>query len=163
MTNYTPEQMERRQNSKWTPVQAILAPLQLLAFVISAGLIIHYLTTGEGYVIATISILVKILMLWLITITGAFWEKEVFGAWFMGKEFFWEDVVNLIALVVHNLYFVALLLGATEQQVMGFMLVAYSSYLVNFAQFTWRGVRARKQRTADPADPVDAVPAAASA
>lgn len=146
--DYTPEQMQRRQKSKWTIVQAILAPLQLIAFIISLTLIIHYLTTGQDYLIATISVLVKILLMWLITVTGMFWEKEVYGKWFLAPEFFWEDAFNAVALIMHNLYFVALVAGWSERDVMMLMLVAYVSYLVNFAQFFMRGLRARKQRLA---------------
>lgn len=146
MTSYTPEQMRRRQQSKWTIVQAILAPLQLLAFIVSVTLIIRYLSTGLDYEITTISILIKIALMWLITITGMFWEKEVFGQWFLAPQFFWEDLVNAVSLFLHNMYFVALLLGASERELVLVMLVAYTSYMVNFAQFLIRGLRARKQR-----------------
>lgn len=147
MSSYTPEQLERRDNSKWTIVQAILAPIQFIAFLVSFGLIIRYLTTGEGYQIATISVLIKITLLWTITITGMFWEKAVFDKWFLAPQFFWEDALNAVALVMHNLYFVALWRGWSEQDLMGLMLVAYCSYLVNCAQFFWRGIRARQQQT----------------
>jgi len=146
MSRYTAEQMERRQNSKWTIVQMVLAPLQFLTFVISLMLIIHYLSTGEGYTIATISVLIKIVLLWAITITGMIWEKEVFGKWFMAPEFFWEDLLNAVALFMHNLYFVAMLLGFSEYDLMLLMLVAYVSYLVNFGQFFVKGLQARQQR-----------------
>lgn len=151
-TTYTAQQLEQRNKSKWTIVQAILAPLQFLTFIISLILIVRYLTTGEGYQVATISVLIKIVLLWLITITGMFWEKEVFGRWFLAPQFFWEDTLNAVALGMHNLYFVALLAGWTEHDLMVFMLVAYISYLVNFAQFFARGLRARKQRLAAAGD-----------
>jgi 3-vinyl bacteriochlorophyllide hydratase len=148
MSDYTPEQMQRRQRSKWTLVQAILAPLQLLTFIISVTLIIRYLLTGLDYEITTFSILIKIALMWLITITGMFWEKEVFGQWFLAPQFFWEDVMNAVSLFLHNLYFVALLLGASERELVLVMLVAYASYTINFMQFLIRGLRARKQRQA---------------
>lgn len=147
MSSYTPEQMERRQKSKWTLVQVVLAPLQLLAFLISVALILRYLSTGDGYQIATISILIKIALMWMITITGMLWEKEVFGKYFLAPQFFWEDAVNGIALIAHNLYFAALLAGWSERDLLTLMLVAYSTYLVNFAQFFIRGIRSRKQRS----------------
>jgi 3-vinyl bacteriochlorophyllide hydratase len=146
MSGYTPEQMRRRQQSKWTIVQAILAPLQLLTFIISVILIIRYLSTGLDYEITTISILIKIALMWLITITGMLWEKEVFGQWFLAPQFFWEDVMNAISLILHNGYFVARLLGASERDLALVMLVAYASYMINFAQFLIRGLRSRKQR-----------------
>ncbi|MEM9953265.1 MAG: 2-vinyl bacteriochlorophyllide hydratase [Chloroflexota bacterium] len=143
--HYTPEQLDKRNSSKWTIVQGILAPLQLITFIISFILIVRYLRTGEGYAIANISVLIKIALLWLITITGMFWEKEVFGKWFLAEEFFWEDALNAVALIMHNLYFGAILLGADERQLMLLMLVAYISYLINFAQFFYRGIQAYKQ------------------
>jgi len=145
-SKYTPEQMARRDTTRWTLVQAILAPLQLLAFVVSFMLILRYLTTGEGYEIATVSVLIKILLMWLITVTGMFWEKEVFGQWFLAPEFFWEDAFNGVAMVMHNLYFVALMLGWSERELMLLMLVAYITYLINFAQFLVRGLQSRNQR-----------------
>ncbi len=148
MTDYTPEQMMRRQQSKWTIVQAILAPLQLLTFIVSVTLIIRYLSTGLDYEITTISILIKIGLMWLITITGMLWEKEVFGQWFLAPQFFWEDAMNAISLILHNGYFVALVLGASERELVLVMLVAYASYMINFAQFLIRGLRSRKQRQA---------------
>lgn len=148
MSSYTPEQLARRDASKWTLVQAALAPIQFIAFIISFALILRYFVTGEGYTIATISVLVKIGLLWAITITGMIWEKEVFGRWFLAPEFFWEDLLNAVALLLHNLYFVARALGASDRVVMTVMLVAYTSYLVNCGQFFYRGLQARKQRLA---------------
>lgn len=145
-SGYTAEQMAARDNSKWTRVQMILAPLQFLSFIISVALVARFLMTGEGYTIATISVLVKIALLWAITITGMFWEKDVFDEWFLAKEFFWEDFFNAVALFMHNLYFIALLLGWSERDIMGLVLFAYISYLFNFAQFFVRGLKAREQR-----------------
>lgn len=143
---YTPEQKAKRDNSVWTKVQMILAPLQLLAFIISVILVVHYLDTGENYVLANLSVLIKIGLLWLITITGMIWEKEVYGQWFMAPEFFWEDFFNAVALFMHNLYFVAHLLGWSDRAIMVLMLIAYSTYLINFAQFFVKGLRMRKAR-----------------
>lgn len=146
MSTYTAEQLQRRNNSKWTIVQAILGPIQFLAFVISIGLVIRYLFTGQGYQIANTSVIIKISLLWLITITGMIWEKEVFGHWFLAPQFFWEDVGNAIAILMHSLYFVAIWLNLSNQAVMLLMLVAYISYLFNFGQFVIKGLRARQER-----------------
>lgn len=145
---YSAEQLARRNQSKWTFVQALLAPIQFLAFLLSLGLVIRYLLTGEGYLIANISVLIKIGLLWLITITGAIWEKEIFGHWFLAPQFFWEDVGNAVAMLFHNLYFLAVWLDWSEQSIMILMLVAYVSYLVNCAQFVARGLSGRRQRLA---------------
>ena len=79
---YTPDQKFRRDNSVWTKVQAVLAPLQFLVCFASIGFVVNYLLTGDGYIIATLSILFKTAILYLIMITGAIWEKEVFGQYF---------------------------------------------------------------------------------
>lgn len=147
--SYTPEQLARRNASVWTKVQAVLAPIQFIAFIISFSLVIRYLTTGEGFVVANISVVIKILLLWLITVTGMFWEKDVFDQWFLAPEFYWEDVGNAVAMFFHNLYFVAIWIGWSADAVMMLMLVAYTTYLVNCGQFVVRGIRSRKQVTAE--------------
>lgn len=146
MSTYTQEQLKKRDKSKWTLVQAVLAPIQFLAFVISFVLVVRYLLSGQGYAAATISVLIKIALLWLITITGMIWEKEIFGRWFLAPEFFWEDVGNAVAMIMHNLYFVARWQGWSSEALMTLMLVAYIAYLFNMAQFIVKGVRARKER-----------------
>lgn len=143
---YTPEQLERRNKSKWTLVQAILAPIQFLAFVISFVLVVRYLLTGQGHTLATISVLIKITLLWLITFTGMIWEKEIFGQWFLAPQFFWEDVGNAVAMGLHNLYFLARWQNWSDQAVMTLMLIAYITYLFNCTQFIVKGLRARQQR-----------------
>ena len=138
---YTPDQLRRREASRWTRVQIILAPIQFLAFLISFVLVIRYLVTGEGYLIATLSVWIKIFLIWVLTITGMLWEYDMFDHYFMAKEFFWEDLGNLIAIITHNLYFVAIWLGASERVVMWVMVFAYVTYLLNAGQFVARGVR----------------------
>jgi 3-vinyl bacteriochlorophyllide hydratase len=43
---YTAEERVRRDNSVWTLVQGILAPIQFLVFAISVGLIANWWFTG---------------------------------------------------------------------------------------------------------------------
>jgi 3-vinyl bacteriochlorophyllide hydratase len=145
---YTAEQLQRRENSRWTRVQIMLAPVQFLVFVISFALVVRYLATGEGYLIATISVWIKIALIWVLTITGMLWEHDMFGHYFMAREFFWEDVGNLVAIITHNAYFVAQWLGADERTLMWVMVVAYLTYLVNAAQFVARGVQSARYRRA---------------
>ncbi|HMO56854.1 MAG TPA: 2-vinyl bacteriochlorophyllide hydratase [Roseiflexaceae bacterium] len=145
---YTAEQLQRRDASPWTKVQAILAPIQFLVFLISFALVVRYLVYGDGFLIATISVWIKIALLWAITITGMIWEKEIFGHYFMAREFFWEDLGNLVAIISHNLYFVAQALHWSDRSLMLLMLVAYCTYLINCGQFIWRGIQAGKQRRA---------------
>ena len=140
---YSPEQQARRDASVWTRVQAVLAPLQFLAFVLSLTLVVRYLATGQGYAIANASVLIKIALLWAITITGMLWEKQVLGHYFLARAFFWEDVGNAVAIIIHNLYFLARGLHWSDRAVMSLMLLAYCTYLANCAQFVRKGIQAR--------------------
>ena len=90
---YTPEERARRDATRWTLVQGLLAPLQFVVFLASLGLIVRYLATGEGWAVAAASVVVKTLVLYLIMVTGAIWEKVVFGQYLFAPSFFWEDVL----------------------------------------------------------------------
>jgi 3-vinyl bacteriochlorophyllide hydratase len=136
---YTPEQRRIRDSSRWTLVQGILAPVQLVICLISAVLVVRFLMTGEGYVAATVSVLLKTLALYVIMVTGAIWEKEVFGQYLLAEAFFWEDVVSFAVIALHTLYLAALFGGfMTPEQLMILALVAYAIYVVNAVQFVWK-------------------------
>ncbi len=145
---YTPEQLARREASPWTRVQIILAPIQFLAFLISFFLVVRYLMTEQGYLAATISVWVKIVLIWALTITGMLWEKDVYGHYFMAREFFWEDLGNLIAMLTHNAYFIVQWSGWERRSVMFVMLFAYITYLLNATQFIIKGIRSGRERRA---------------
>lgn len=133
---YTPEERWRRDRSAWTRVQAILAPLQFLAFAVSLVLVLRFIATGHGLTAATVSVLVKTLLLYSIMITGSLWEREVFGRYLFARPFFWEDVVSMLVLALHTAYVAALVLDwlAPRAQML-LALVAYLSYVVNATQF----------------------------
>jgi 3-vinyl bacteriochlorophyllide hydratase len=133
---YTPEERRRRDASPWTIVQGVLAPLQFLAFAVSLLLIFRYLTTGEGYGLATASILLKTALLYAIMITGSIWEKAVFGQWLFARAFFWEDVFSFLVLGLQTIYLAALLLGwGSPDQQMLIAVAAYAAYAINASQF----------------------------
>ncbi len=133
---YTPEERVRRDNTVWTLVQGILAPLQFLVFLISLGLVVRYLATGEGLMAATVSIVIKTLVLYIIMITGSIWEKVVFGRWLFVPAFFWEDVVSMLVLALHTAYLGAVMFGwLSAQGQMLLALAAYFTYVINAAQF----------------------------
>ena len=143
-TLYTPEQRIRRDATKWTLVQGILAPLQFLVFAISLLLVLRFLATGHGYDVATLSILIKSLLLFTIMVTGAIWEKVVFGQYLFAPAFFWEDVFSFAVIALHGLYLWALwsqALAATELMLLA--LAAYTVYVINAGQFLWKLRRAR--------------------
>ena len=133
---YTAEERGRRDATPWTLVQGILAPLQFLAFAVSLALIFRYLTTGQGYGLATGSILVKTVLLYAIMITGSIWEKVVFGKWLFARAFFWEDVFSFLVLGLQTIYLAALLLGwGSPDQQMLIAVAAYAAYAINASQF----------------------------
>lgn len=140
MPRYTPEQLARRNASVWTKVQAILAPIQFVIFL--AGLTVTYLYKAHylihDFTWITVFVTLKTFMLFLIFITGGFFEKEVFGAFAFAPEFFWEDFGSAIAMVVHVSYFILFFVGLDENTLIWTALLAYLSYLVNAAQFVIR-------------------------
>ena len=143
---YTPSQRKRRDESVWTLVQGILAPLQFLVFLISVWLVVRYLVTGIGYDIAAYSIVLKTIVLLTIMVTGAIWEKVVFGQYLLAPAFFWEDVISFFVIALHLAYVWALFANyLTEQQLMALGLTAYTVYLINAAQFVWKLRAARLQ------------------
>ena len=147
---YTPEQRRRRDATRWTLVQGLLAPLQFLVFAVSLGLVLRYLVTGEGFGLATASIILKTVLLYTIMVTGCIWEKVVFDVWVFAPAFFWEDVFSMLVLALHTAYLVALwqgALGARGQ--MWLALAAYAAYVINATQFVLKLRAARLQSDAE--------------
>ena len=145
---YTPSQRIIRDRTIWTKVQGILAPLQFAVCIISVFLVVRYLLTSEGYYVATVSIVIKSFLLFLIMITGAIWEKVVFGQFLFAEAFFWEDVVSFFVIFFHGLYLYILLTGdflPTTQ--MSVALFAYFLYFINAFQFLRKLRIARKAGT----------------
>lgn len=146
---YTEEQRVRRDNSVWTLVQGVLAPLQFLVFLVSLALVLRYLLTGFGYDAATLSILVKTAFLLTIMVTGAIWEKVVFGQYLFAPSFFWEDVFSFLVIALHLAYVWTLWTAAlAPTQEMWLALAAYAAYVVNAGQFLWKLRAARLQASA---------------
>ncbi len=151
---YTADQKLRRDQSKWTTVQGILAPVQFLACVVSIVLIQRWLMTGEGMAAANASVIVKIGLLYAIMITGAIWEKVVFGQYLFAPAFFWEDVVSMLVIALHTAYLVAWWTGALDTRTLfALALVAYFVYVINAVQFLLKLRAARlADRQSNPAD-----------
>lgn len=148
---YTAEQRRRRDSTGWTLVQGILAPVQFVIFLISLGLVLRFLTTGEGQWAATASVVVKTLALYTIMVTGCLWEKAVFGKYLFAPAFYWEDVFSMLVLALHTAYLAALFTGALETRALMLLaLAAYAAYVVNAAQFILklRAARLQAQHTA---------------
>lgn len=148
---YTEEQRARRDSSIWTTIQGVLAPLQFLVFLVSLALVLRYLLTGAGYEAATISILIKTVFLLTIMVTGAIWEKVVFGQYLFAPAFFWEDVFSFLVIALHMAYVWALFSGAlSPAEEMWLALAAYAAYVINAGQFLWKLRAARLQAANTP-------------
>jgi len=136
---YSPAERARRDASPWTLVQGVLAPVQFLAFAVSLVLVLRCLATGEGYVAATVSIIVKTGLLYTIMITGAIWEKQVFGRYLFAPAFFWEDVFSFVVIALHTAYLVALWRGTLGPDALLILaLAAYATYVINAGQFLYK-------------------------
>jgi 3-vinyl bacteriochlorophyllide hydratase len=143
---YTPEERRRRDASPWTMVQGVLAPIQFLVFLGSLALVLRYLATGDGFAIATCSVVVKTLVLYAIMVTGCIWEKDVFGRYLFAPAFYWEDMFSMLVLALHTAYLGAVFAGLGEARgQMLLALAAYAAYLVNAVQFVLKLRAARRQ------------------
>ncbi len=143
---YTAAERARRDQSPWTLVQGILAPIQFAAFLVSLCLVLRFLATDAGQTAATVSILVKTLLLYTIMVTGALWERDVFGRYLFARPFFWEDVVSLLVIALHTAYVAALVTSSlTGRQQMLIALAAYAAYVVNATQFLLKLRAARRE------------------
>jgi 3-vinyl bacteriochlorophyllide hydratase len=143
---YTKAERQRRDATPWTLVQGVLAPVQFVVFLVSVALVLRFLATGEGLAAATGSIVVKTLVLYTIMVTGAIWEKAVFGQYLFARPFFWEDVVSMLVLALHTAYLVAFFTESLEpRQQMHLALAAYATYAINATQFLLKLRAARKQ------------------
>ena len=88
-------------------------------------------------------------ILYLIMVTGAIWEKVVFGQWLFAPAFFWEDVVSFGVIALHSLYLYGFLTGAmSPNTLIVIVLAAYAAYVVNAGQFLWKLRSARLQAEA---------------
>ncbi len=157
---YTPEERVRRDQTSWTLVQGVLAPVQFLVFLVSLGLVLRYLANGEGYQIAVVSIVVKTLVLYTIMITGAIWEKVVFGVYLFARPFYWEDMFSMVVIALHTAYLVALVTGwLTPMEMMLLALAAYATYVINAVQFILKLRAARLQAAGEaPKAPLNSAP-----
>lgn len=143
---YSAEERVRRDSSKWTIVQGVLAAFQFVVFLISLLLVLRTLATGEGAFAANASVIFKTFVLYTIMVTGALWEKEVFGQYLFASAFFWEDAVSFIVIGLHTAYVYALLSGSlTQNGLMLLALAAYAVYALNAGQFLWKLRQARLQ------------------
>jgi 3-vinyl bacteriochlorophyllide hydratase len=82
-------------------------------------------------------------------ITGAIWEKVVFGRYLFAPSFFWEDAVSMLVIALHTACLVAWFAADAWLEPRAQMLLAlaaYAAYVVNAAQFLFKLRRARRER-----------------
>jgi 3-vinyl bacteriochlorophyllide hydratase len=92
------------------------------------------------------SIIAKTALLYLIMVTGAIWEKIVFGQWLFAPAFFWEDVFSFFVIALHTIYLYGLITGAiAPDTLIVIVLAAYAAYVINAGQFLWKLRMARLQ------------------
>lgn len=145
---YNAEQRERRNNSRWTMVQGILAPAQFLVFIVSALLLARYVLTGEGFEIAAASVVIKTLFLYAIMYTGALWEHDVYGQYLFAPAFYWEDMVSMLVIGLHTLYLGVYISGMGSTTLLLYVAIAaYVTYVINAAQFVLKLRQARRSES----------------
>ena len=147
---YTPEQRAKRDATRWTLVQGVLAPVQFVVFLVSLYLVLTSLKTGEHTDWALASVVIKTLVLYAIMITGCIWEKVVFDKYLFAPAFFWEDVVSMLVMALHTAYLWVWWQGSwstSEQRWLA--LAAYVTYGINAAQYIRKLRMARLQRPHD--------------
>jgi 3-vinyl bacteriochlorophyllide hydratase len=144
---YTPLQRQRRDQTRWTLVQGVLAPVQFVVFLVSLALVLRFLATGEGEQAATLSVVTKTLLLYTIMVTGCIWEKVVFDKYLFAEAFYWEDVFSMLVLALHTSYLIALFTSAlSPRTLMLLALAAYAAYVINATQFILKLRAARLQQ-----------------
>lgn len=142
---YTRAERARRDATRWTLVQGLLAPVQFLIFVVSLVLVVRFLMTGQDHTAAIASVVVKTFALYAIMITGCIWEKVVFDCYLFAPMFYWEDVFSMLVLTLHTAYLVALAFGwLNDRQLMLLALAAYATYAINATQFILKLRAARR-------------------
>ena len=147
---YTPEQRAKRDATRWTLVQGVLAPVQFLVFLVSLYLVLTSLKTGEDTDWALASVVIKTLVLYAIMITGCIWEKVVFDKYLFAPAFFWEDVVSMLVMALHTAYLWVWWQGSwSTSEHLWLALAAYVTYGINAAQYIRKLRMARLQRPHD--------------
>lgn len=145
---YTPEQRAKRDATRWTLVQGLLAPVQFLVFLVSLYLVLNSLKTGKHTDWALASVAIKTLVLYAIMVTGCIWEKVVFGQYLFAHAFFWEDVVSMLVLALHTAYLWVWWQGSwSANDQLYLALAAYITYGVNAAQYIRKLRMARLQKS----------------
>jgi 3-vinyl bacteriochlorophyllide hydratase len=137
---------DRRTASIWTFIHPVFALGQLLAFVVSVGLLIGYFGHAVSFHVVHVSVLVKIGLMVGAVITGSLWERDVYGFYWFAPEFLFEDVMTLIVFICQMTYLAMVFVHPGSQGVIvGVLCFAYAVYLGNVAQYIHRTQRMKKE------------------
>jgi 3-vinyl bacteriochlorophyllide hydratase len=140
--------LDRRTASIWTLIHPLFAIGQLLVFVVSVSLFVAYLLGAVPFHVVHISVLVKIGLMVGAVISGAFWERDVFGYWWFAPEFLFEDVMTVIVFIMQITYLAIVYAHPEDTGVIaGALAFAYAVYLANVAQYIHR-TQTRKKHEA---------------
>ena len=132
---YTAEQLARRDASPLTRAMMLIGGVQIILLFMSFYYVLRSLLAGQGWTGALVTFWLNFALLWINTIIGIIWEKQFYNQYFMCREFFWEDVGNLAALVSYAFYFAGLWLDWGRNGLAASMLIANTVYFINVVQW----------------------------
>jgi 3-vinyl bacteriochlorophyllide hydratase len=136
----------KRKASVWTMIHPLFALGQLLAFFVSVGWFVAFLRGAVPFHVVHVSVLVKVALMVGAVLTGAFWERDVFGYWWFAPEFLFEDVMTLIVFIMQMTYLAMVWAHPTYMGVIvGVLVAAYTVYVANVAQYIHRTQRAKQE------------------
>jgi 3-vinyl bacteriochlorophyllide hydratase len=106
---------------------------------VSVGLLVGYFNGAVSFDTVHESVLVKVALMIGAIVTGALWEKDVFGHYWFAPEFLGEDTMTVNVLILHISY-LAMVIAHPENLTaqIGTLLVAYTVYIGNVAQYILR-------------------------
>lgn len=131
--------LARRRESIWTKIHPIFALGQLATFIVSVVLLGMYFNGSVSFETVHHSVVIKILLMIGAVVTGALWEKDVYGHYWFAPEFFLEDVMTVNVFVLHIGYILmAIIHPDNVVPVIGMLIMAYIVYIANVAQYVIR-------------------------
>jgi len=129
----------RRSASLWTRIHPVFALAQLAAFFVSVGLLIAYFRGAVSFDVVHQSVLIKVALMAGAIVTGALWEKDVFGKYWFAPEFMGEDTMTVNVFILHIAYLVmAVIHPENIVAQIGTLIMAYTVYIANVAQYVLR-------------------------
>jgi 3-vinyl bacteriochlorophyllide hydratase len=138
--------LARRRASIWTTIHPFFAFGQLFTFVVSVGLLVAYLFGKVPFSYVAISVLIKIGLMVGAMVSGAFWERDVFGQFWFAPEYFVEDVITAIVFYLHLAYLYAVYFAPFDGKLtLPTLVIAYTAYVINVGQYVIRHGKVRQE------------------